>query len=257
MSTSDAAQRLRELHHAARPLLLPNAWDAASARAFAAAGFPAVATSSSAVAAALGHGDGQRAPVDEVLAAVTRIARAVPVPVTADLEAGYGMGPAELVERLAATGAVGCNLEDTDHDRGGLVDPAAHADWLAAVRAAATTAGTGLVVNARVDTFLPGRGADAARRLPEAVARAARYLEAGADCVYPIMAAAEEDLAALVRDIPGPVNVLYRPGVPSLPRLAELGVARVSFGGGLHEATLRLLERMAGSILAGADPYKL
>src|SRR5690348_16068044 len=140
------AGRLRELHHAGEMLVLPNVWDAASAKIVAEAGFPVVATAS---AAMLGYPDGEGAPWQEMFAAAGRVARAVPVPVTVDAEAGYGMQPRELVDRLLEIGAVGCNLEDTDHRVGGLVDAGAHAERLAAIRAAASDAGVPVVINAR------------------------------------------------------------------------------------------------------------
>jgi 2-methylisocitrate lyase-like PEP mutase family enzyme len=252
---AERARRLADLHDWERPLLLPNAWDAASARVLESAGFPAVATSSSAVAASLGYPDREAAPAAEMLGAVARIAAATSLPVTADLEAGYGLPAAEIVERLLAAGAVGCNLEDSDHRSGGLVDPGRQAERLAQVRAAADASGVGLVINARVDVYLHEVGAPG-QRLAEALRRARRYLEAGADCVFPIMLSDEEPLAELVRDAGGPVNVLYGPGTPSLERLAELGVARISFGGGLHRATQMLLRRLAERILAGEDPYQ-
>jgi 2-methylisocitrate lyase-like PEP mutase family enzyme len=175
------ARRLRELHAGPELLVLPNVWDAATARTVAAAGFPAVATSSGAVALSLGYADHEQAPPGEMLAAVARVVRAVDVPVTADVESGYGWPAAELVDRLATAGAVGCNLEDTDHAAGGLRDADTQAERIAAVRAAAAASGTDLVVNARVDTFLhPG---DPAAQLDEGIRRARRYLEAGADCV--------------------------------------------------------------------------
>src|SRR6185312_8211013 len=144
---------LRSLHRPGDPVLLPNAWDVASARAVVAAGFPAVATTSEAVADALGYEDEERAPADEMLAAAARIARNVGVPVTVDAQAGYGMEPAELVSALRSVGAAGCNLEDTDHAAGTLRDPDRHAEWLGAVRQAASDDDYPLVINARVDVF--------------------------------------------------------------------------------------------------------
>lgn len=254
-SLAEKAERLGALHTGARPLLLPNAWDAASARVLSDAGFSAIATSSSAVAASLGHADHEAAPAAEMLAALARITRVTELPVTADLESGYGMAPSEIVERTLEAGAAGCNLEDSDHRGGGLVDPGLHAERLAEVRAAADVSGVHLVVNARVDVYVRELGSPA-ERLAEALRRGQRYLEAGADCVFPILVREEDDIAALVRGVGGPVNVLYVPGMPSLARLAELGVARVSFGGGLHRATQGLLERLAARILAEEDPYR-
>src|SRR3954466_1847054 len=178
--TADLRSRcdvLRSLHRPGAPLLLPNAWDVATARAVVAAGFAVVAATSGGVAAALGYEDHERAPAEEMLAAAARIARGVEVPVTVDAEAGYGMQPAELVAALRGAGAAGCNLEDTDHAAGGLRDPDRHAEWLRAVRQAASDDGYGLVINARVDVFVGPffAGADpAAQRelVPEALRRA-------------------------------------------------------------------------------------
>ncbi|MEU7691911.1 MULTISPECIES: isocitrate lyase/phosphoenolpyruvate mutase family protein [Microbispora] len=248
------AAALRALHVPGDPVVLPNAWDAASARAVEAAGFPAVATGSAAVAAVLGYEDGHDAPADEMFAAVARISRVVTVPVTADVERGYGLKPAELVERLAAAGAAGCNLEDSDPATGALIDAAEQADFLAAVRAAADEAGTGLVINARADTFIHGSGTPD-ERLAAAIDRGRRYLAAGADCVYPILAGDPEVIGALAREIGGPVNVLMRPGVPSIRDLAALGVARISFGPGIHRATQALTTRMLDAIARGDDPF--
>src|ERR671931_792322 len=144
---------LRSLHRPGSPLLLPNAWDVATARAVVAAGFPVVATTSAGVAATLGYEDHEGAPGDEMLAAAAQIARGVEVPVTVDAEAGYEREPAALVAALRSAGAAGCNLEDTDHAADSLRDPAQQAEWLAAVRQAASEDGYGLVINARVDSF--------------------------------------------------------------------------------------------------------
>lgn len=248
MSTPNgtAATRLRSLHVPGHPLVLPNAWDAASARAVVAAGFPVVATGSAAVARVLGYDDGENTPVAEILAAVARITRAVPVPVTADMERGYGLPPAELAERVAEAGAVGVNLEDSDPRTGELIDPAEQEDFLAAVRAADPA----LVINARADTFLHGTGTPE-QRLAEAVDRGRRYVRAGADCVYPILATDTAAISTLVTEIAAPVNVYLAPGMPSIPDLATLGVARVSFGGGLHTATQRFLSGLLDGIASG------
>jgi 2-methylisocitrate lyase-like PEP mutase family enzyme len=256
MSLPTRAALLRELHQPGTPLLLPNAWDVASA-ALVAARFPAVATSSGAVAHSLGYQDHQAAPVAEMLAAARRIAAAVDVPVTVDAEAGYGLAPRELAERLLETGAVGCNLEDTDHERGGLVDVHAHCDLLAGVRAAAADAGVPLVLNARVDVFLHARNSDQASAavVDGAIARGRRYLAAGADCVYPITADRDEDIGRLADGLAGRVNVMYRPGTPSLERLAQLGVARISFGSGLHAAACSWLGDTLDQLAAGRPPY--
>ncbi len=242
---------LRSLQRPGDPLLLPNAWDVATARAVAAAGFPVVATTSAGVAATLGHEDHERAPADEMLAAAARIARGVEVPVTVDAEAGYGMQPDELVASLRSAGAAGCNLEDTDHTAGSLRDPDRHAEWLGAVRRAASADDYPLVINARVDVFLgpflAGAGAGTQEELvPEALRRANAYLEAGVDCVFPITLWETDALRRFTSEVRGPVNVVRLPQAPSLAELAELGVARVSWGHLLYHGVMaRFADQLA------------
>jgi len=275
-SLAERAERLRALHRPGRPLLLPNAWDPPSAAAVATAGFAAVATSSAAVANSIGHRDGQHTPAAEMFAAVARISAAAgELPVTADIEAGYGLEAKDLVAELLAAGAVGCNLEDSDPASQQLVDPEAQAERLAAVRAVADAAGVPLVINARVDVFLPGRrgagpdtgagtdpgagagagaGADPADLLADAIARGRRYLAAGADCVYPILVKDAATIGALVDGIGGPVNAMTFPGAPDLAELAALGVARVSFGSGLHREMLTWLRTRLDEIAECQQP---
>ncbi|MEV6965668.1 isocitrate lyase/phosphoenolpyruvate mutase family protein [Hamadaea sp. NPDC051192] len=243
------AATLRALHRPGDPVVLPNVWDVPSARAVEAAGFPAVATSSAALAETLGHADGETAPVGEILDAIARIVRAVGVPVTADVERGFRLSPAELVERLAATGVAGCNLEDSDPATGTMVDAARQSDFLAAIRAAARSAGVDLVVNARIDVFLKSTGTHDA--LAEAVDRARRYLAAGADCVFPILLDDPATVGAFVGEAGGPVNILGRlDGPPSVAELAALGVARISFGARVHAA----VRRQHADLLARLSP---
>ena len=242
---------LRSLHRPGAPLLLPNAWDVATARSVVAAGFPVVATTSGGVAATLGYEDHEGAPGGEMLAAAARIAQGVEVPVTVDAEAGYGMEPAELVGALRSAGAAGCNLEDSDHAAGGLHDLDRHAKWLTAVRKAASEDGYRLVINARVDVFLErffaGAGPGSQRELvPEALQRANAYLEAGVDCVYPIALWEADALRRFTSEVGGPVNVIRLPQTPSIAELAALGVARVSWASLLYrEAMARFEDRLA------------
>jgi 2-methylisocitrate lyase-like PEP mutase family enzyme len=242
---AERAAALRRLHAGPRPLVVPNAWDVASARLVVKAGFPVVATSSGAVAASLGYQDDDSMPVDEAFGVIARIARRVAVPVTADVEAGYRLSPEDLVARLLHAGAVGCNIEDTDHHGGAdLVDAGEHAERLRAVRRAAT--GAGVVDVLRLE-------GDRHELFEEAVRRARLYLQAGADCVFPIRLAADELIGDFVRRVEGPVNVVAA-GAPPLARLAQLGVRRVSFAGvlmnqlyGGHEAKL---SEIAGELAA-------
>jgi 2-methylisocitrate lyase-like PEP mutase family enzyme len=236
---AESATRLRELHRPGDPVVLPNAWDPPSARRLAATGAAALATTSVGVAEALGYEDGERTPPEEMLAAVGRIAAAVDLPVTADLEAGYGLAPDDLVAGLLDAGAVGLNQEDTDHSTGELSDPDAHAERLAAIKGAGRAAGVDVVLNARVDSFLRAApDADPKAVLDDAVARGHRYAEAGADCVYPFAARGREAIRRLVEEVGAPVNIVAVPGKLGRSELAALGVARVSFGGGLAHLAL-------------------
>jgi 2-methylisocitrate lyase-like PEP mutase family enzyme len=243
------AQQLRGLHVPGSPLLLVNAWDPPSARRLAHDGYPAIATTSAGVAEALGYEDGNVTPPGEMLGAVARIAAAVDVPVTADLEAGYGLSPAELVTGLLGAGAVGLNFEDTDHEAGGLTDAERQAERLAAIKQAGRDAGVNVVLNARVDAFLRGVEPDA--QLDEAVRRGRLYAEAGADCVYPIGARGRDAVQRLVEEIGAPVNILAVPGGLSLAALGELGVARVSFGSGLMHIAMDAAAQAAADYAAG------
>lgn len=246
------AEVLRRLHRGPRPLVLPNAWDVASARLVVKAGFPVVATSSGAIAATLGYEDNDSMPVGEAFGVVARIARSVSVPVTADVEAGYRLSPSELVERLLDAGAVGCNLEDTDHHGGaGLLDANENAERLRAIKKAATDAGVDIVVNARVDVLrLKG---DRRELFEEAVRRARIYLWAGADCVFPIRLSDDELIGEFVERVEGAVNIVGA-GAPPLARLAQLGVKRVSFAGvlmnELYRAHATTLSEIAGELAA-------
>lgn len=225
--------------------MLANAWDAASARIVAEAGFPAVATSSAAVAAAHGVGDDDTADPELAFAAVAEVAAAVSVPVTADLEAGYRLAPDAFVERLLAAGAVGCNLEDSDHHGPGvLVDAEAHAERLRAVKDAARRRGVDVVLNARVDAYV--RGVE--DPLAETLRRGRLYRGAGADCVYPIFLSDLAEIRELVAEL-GVVNVLLRPGGPTVAELAAAGVARISVGSGLFKVAQAAIRAEAERLL--------
>ncbi|MGE5244810.1 MAG: isocitrate lyase/PEP mutase family protein [Betaproteobacteria bacterium] len=243
----DKAERLRALHQGPPILVLPNAWDAASARVFEAAGFPAVATTSAGVAAALGYPDGGIVPAREMIEAVARITRAVSVPVTADIEHGYATTPdavAENVLRVIAAGAVGVNIEDCTPGASGLEPIELQCRKIATVVRAATTAGVRVVVNARTDVFLRRIGTPA-EQLAVGAARGRAFLDAGADCVFVPGVTDRETIAALVAGVGGPINVLAVAGSPPVRELEALGVARVSVGSGPMRAVLGLLQDIA------------
>lgn len=240
--------RFRQLHER-RLLVIPNAWDAASARSFERAGFEAIATTSGGVAAVLGYADHEQAPAEEMFHAATRMSRAVAVPVTADLEAGYGLPPVELARGAIASGVVGVNLEDTDHRGGVLMDPHRQAERLKAFRAAAKAEGADLFLNARVDVFLR-RGGDPDEQLADGIRRARLYAEAGADCVYPLGIAGEDAITAFVRAVDVLVNVRAADTVPPLARLAEIGVRRVTYATRLARRVFAVTDELAAELRA-------
>lgn len=236
-SSTALADRLLQAHRAGRPLVLPNVWDVASARTVQDAGFAAVATSSRAIAQVFGETDDDSSDPDLIFGFLARVAAAVDVPVTADLQAGLHLEPAELVDRMIRVGISGCNLEDSVHDgTGGLVDPGRQASYLAAVRRSADRRGVHLVLNARIDTFIRGVGGSTVERIDDVVTRARTYIEAGADCVYPMGHLDPDIIRTLVDAIDAPVNVMSTRDGPSVDELADIGIARISFGSGLYTA---------------------
>ncbi|MFJ2510984.1 isocitrate lyase/phosphoenolpyruvate mutase family protein [Streptomyces griseoviridis] len=238
----DRARLFRSLHTPTAPLALANAWDVASARVIEAAGAPAIATTSAGVAWSLGSPDGDSLARDLALDLVARVVAAVAVPVTADIEGGYGTDAADIartVEGVLAAGAVGVNIED------GTRPPAELAARLAVARRTAERAGVDLFLNARVDTFLSRLG-DPDTRLRETLDRAHRYVEAGADGVFVPGVTDPATLAALAEEIPVPLNAMAGPGAPAVAELGALGVARVSLGSGVAQtayATARAAAR--------------
>jgi 2-methylisocitrate lyase-like PEP mutase family enzyme len=249
MNRSELAARFRRLHEA-RPLVLPNAWDPASARVIELAGAPAVATTSAGVSWAYGRGDGERLIREEMVEAVHRIVAAVAVPVTADIESGYGEGTAEdvaeTVRAVIDAGAVGINLEDSVG--GELLLDGRQTDRIGAARAAAAALGTDLVINARTDLYLFAVGAPE-ERLDAAIRRGRAYLAAGADCVFVPGVVDRDTIASLVGAMGGPLNIMAGPGAPPVRELGRLGVARVSVGPAIAQAALEVTRQAAGELL--------
>lgn len=257
---AEKARLLRALHHGPEILALPNAWDCASARIFELEGFPAIATTSAGIAFSLGVPDGQRLTRDEMLAVVKRIASTVSVPVTADLEAGYG-GAAETAAGLLEAGAVGINLEDFANRE--LIALSTQIERIRTIRATVERAGVPIVINARTDLYLENLG-DPASRFERACERLAAYRDAGADCLFIPGIGDESLIRRFVEALRFPINILATQGAPPLRRLRELGVARVSVGSGIARATLGLTRRIAAQLrgkgiydgmLEGAIPY--
>jgi 2-methylisocitrate lyase-like PEP mutase family enzyme len=252
MSQRDRAAYFRQLH-AKNPLVLPNAWDAASARVIELAGALAIATTSAGVSWAYGRGDGQKLRRDDMIQAIRLIVQTVDIPVTADIEGGYGTGSAddvaETVRAVIDVGAVGVNLEDSPgRDGQPLLAPELHAERIRAAREAALAAGGDLVINARTDVYLMQVGA-AGTRFDEAVRRVKMYRAAGADCLFVPGVIDAETIAALVQAIDGPLNIMAMPGAPSISQLGQLGVARVSLGSALAQAALATTQQAARELL--------
>lgn len=224
------AQTLKDLHAAHRPLVLPTVWDAWSARTAAAAGFSALTIGSHPLADSRGAKDNEGQTFQEVLDAVRPIIASVEIPISVDLEAGYGQDPADLVAGLIDVGGAGLNIEDTVHSEGRrLRTTEEHAAYVGGLRAAADDAGVPLVVNGRTDLF--GHAEDPASVLDEAIARMQALVAAGADVVYPVKIHEDDALiAAVVEAMDVPVNITAHPGKHTLERLAGLGVGRVSYG---------------------------
>jgi 2-methylisocitrate lyase-like PEP mutase family enzyme len=245
--TKAKAIALRELHRAQKILVLPNAWDCLSARIFEEAGFPAIATTSGGVAAVLGYPDGQRISSREMLQIAGRIAQTVSVPVTADLEAGYGASPkeiADVIREAIGLGIVGANIEDGRGPNQPLAEIVRQVEVIRAIRETATACNVPFVLNARVDVYLRGTGDDASR-FEQTLQRAAAYCDAGADCIFPIGLRDRDTIARLVRELHFPINIMAGHGAPTIIELEKIGVARVTFGSGLMRATLPFVQKIA------------
>src|SRR6185437_11357526 len=239
--------------HRGRLLLLPNAWDAMSARQFEAAGFPAIATTSGGVAWALGYADGEKTPWSELVAATARVVRVVRVPVTADIEAGYGdtpAGVAKSITEILGAGAVGFNIEDSTAKPDMPVRPIEDAvARIRSAREAAQAFGVPAVINARVDLYIKNVG-DPATRFDETVKRAKAYLAAGADCIYPFGLADKDTIAKLVKALGAPVNIVARKGTPPAAELESIGVARVSIASGATMAVMDTIKHIGTELHA-------
>lgn len=261
------AEQFRKLHHGPRLLFLPNAWDVVSARLLEECGHPAVATSSAAVAFSLGYPDGQRISRDEMLEVAGRIARAVEIPVTADLEAGYGTTVKDMVETVKAAiaaGVVGMNLEDvTGDDESSFVALPLQVEKIRAICDTAKSLGIPFVLNARTDIYLMPIGPESTR-FERTVERLRAYRHAGASCLFAPCLYDRDTIAKLVKAVEAPVNILANPACPPIAELEKIGVARVSVGSGIMRATLGLVRRIGKDMLesrscetmfAGAIPH--
>ena len=250
---AEKAEKLRKLHHGPRILALPNAWDVVSARILEEVGHPAIATSSAAVAFAHGYPDGQRISRGEMLDAVARIAQAVRVPVTADLESGYGKTPEEMADftkAMVVAGVAGLNFEDvTGDDESSHVELGLQVRNICAIRETSAALGVPVVINARTDVYLMPIGPEATR-FERTVERLRAYREAGADCLFVPGVCDREIIVKLVKALDAPLNILASQGCPSLDELEKMGVARVSAGSSAMRAAMGAFQRVAKDWLA-------
>jgi 2-methylisocitrate lyase-like PEP mutase family enzyme len=247
-SQADLARQFLELHLGPRILVLPNAWDVSSARIFEDAGFPAIGTTSAGIAFSLGYADGQKISRDEMLGVVRRIAEAVDVPVTADVEAGFGSTPEEVADTaraVIAAGAVGMNLEDGVEGKPDfLANVNLQKEIILAVLGAAAAARVPFVLNARTDILLYGIG-PAETRLARTIERLNAYRAGGAQSLFAPGVKDKETIAQLTRGVAGPLNILATVGTPPVAELEQIGVARVSVGSGPMRAALGFLGRLS------------
>ena len=249
-SQAEKAEDFRSLHRGGKILVLPNAWDVASARLFEEAGFPAVATSSAGMMVSLGYPDGEEIDRGEFVSAVRRIARLVSVPLSVDIVAGFGESSdkvAETVRDILRTGAVGINIEDFLHAEKRLFPVAKQIEKIKAIKKLGELMKIPLVVNARTDAFRYAQGNEN-ERLEEAIRRATAYRDAGADCVYPMGLVDASSISEFVKALNFPTNVMVRKGLPSVKELEQLGVARVSFGPDASYAAMGLLRRISKEV---------
>jgi 2-methylisocitrate lyase-like PEP mutase family enzyme len=248
---TEKAEEFRELHRGQKLLILPNAWDVASARVFEEAGFPAVATSSAGMMVSLGYPDGEGIERTEFISAIRRIAGALSVPLSADIVSGFGATPREvvtMVKSVLQAGAIGINIEDSDHESKKLVSVEKQVEKLKALRALRDSQPVPFVINARTDAFLHAPG-DTQARLEEALRRGIAYRDAMVDCVYPMGLTDAASIATFVRTLDFPVNVMVRKGLPTVPELERLGVKRLSLGPSASYAAMGLLRRASTELL--------
>ena len=251
----EKAELFLKFHHDKEILVLLNSWDIGSSKLIAASGYKAIATTSMGIAAALGYPDCQVIQLPEMIAAITGIVNGVQVPVTVDIEAGYGNNLTEIIDavkKIIATGIVGINIEDSNDLNPILTDELEFCERIAAIRALSDSMGFHLVINARTDSFYTSSGS-ASEKLSESIQRGNKYREAGADCIFIQPVWEKETIATLVKEINAPINMLANPKVgvglpPSVRELQDLGVARLSMGSSLMKATLALIKKVADEL---------
>jgi 2-methylisocitrate lyase-like PEP mutase family enzyme len=251
----EKAELFLKFHQAKEILVLLNSWDIGSSKLIEASGYKAVATTSMGIAASLGYPDCQVIQLSEMIGAITGIVNAVQVPVTVDIEAGYGNNLTEIIDsvkKIIATGIVGINIEDSIELSPILIDETEFCERISAIRALSDSLGFHLVINARTDSFYTSLGTQK-EKLSESIKRGNKYREAGADCIFIQPVWEKETISTLVKEINAPINILANPKAgeglpPSVSELQDLGVARLSLGSSLMKATLALIKKVADEL---------
>ena len=251
----DKAEQFLKFHHDKEILVLLNSWDIASSKIVEASGYKAIATTSMGIAASLGYPDCEIIQLSEMIDVITGIVNNVQVPVTVDIEAGYGNNINEIIEsvkKIIETGIVGINIEDSIDLNPVLIDEKEFCDRISAIRTLSESLGFHLVINARTDSFYTTTGS-VREKLSESIKRGNKYREAGADCIFVQPVWDRETISTLVKEINAPINILSNPGIgaglpPSVHELQDLGVARLSLGSGLMKATLALIKKVADEL---------
>ena len=253
----EKAELFLKYHHDKEILVLLNSWDIGSSKLIEACGYKAIATTSMGIAASLGYPDCQIIQLSEMITAITGIVNGVQVPVTVDIEAGYGRNLDEIIDsvkKIIATGIVGINIEDSIDLNPVLIDEMEFCERISAIRALSDSLGFHLVINARTDAFYTSSGSPL-EKLSESIKRGNKYREAGADCIFVQPVSEKETISTLVKEIDAPINILANPAIgagipPSVSELQDLGVARVSLGSGVMKATLALIKKVADELSA-------
>jgi len=251
----EKAEMFLKFHQDKEILVLLNSWDAGSSKLIEACGYKAIATTSMGISAALGYPDCQVIQLSEMIEVISGIVNAVQVPVTVDIEAGYGNNLNEIIDsvkKIIATGIVGINIEDSIDLNPELIDPMEFCERISAIRALSDSLGFHLVINARTDSFYTSPGS-LREKLSESIKRGNKYREAGADCIFVQPVWDKETISTLVKEINAPINILSNPGIggglpPSVHELEDLGVARLSLGSSLMKATLALIKKVANEL---------
>lgn len=244
--------QFRSMHSLGNFFIIPNAWDVPSARIFEEAGFSSVATSSAGLLVSLGYRDGESIPKREFFKSVRRIARVLSIPLSVDIVSGFGRNIEEVAasaREVIKAGAVGINIEDLDHRRNRLFDPEEQSEKIMAIKSQAESLGIPFVINARTDAVSSSKKENTESSLEDSITRSEKYMEAGADCVYPMGVTDYDSISHFVKSVNFPVNLMIRKGLPDIKTLKQLGVTRLSFGPAASYAALGLLWRIGKDIL--------